>query len=61
MEQALRKRGIPELTAHLAAELGSHAFSRAFDQWTESAAGPPLTRLARRALEELRTAAAALD
>ena len=61
MTQALLKRGVTQPTAGLAAELGARAFTHAFDRWTESAAGPPLTELARRALEELRTAAAALN
>jgi AcrR family transcriptional regulator len=61
MTVALEKRGVPELSAGLAAELGIRAFDRAFDQWADPAAGQSLTELTRRALDELRVAAAALD
>ena len=57
---ALGKRGVPELTASLAGELGAHAFHRAFERWVEPACGQTLTELARQALGELRIAAAAL-
>jgi len=57
---ALGKRGVPELTASLAGELGAHAFHRAFERWVALASGPTLTELARQALGELRIAAAAL-
>jgi AcrR family transcriptional regulator len=57
---ALGKRGVPELTASLAGELGAHAFYRAFERWVEPASGQTLTELARQALDELRLAAAAL-
>ena len=57
---ALGKRGVPELTASLAGELGAHAFYLAFDRWVDPASGQTLTELARQALDELRLAAAAL-
>ena len=57
---ALDKRGVPELTASLAAELGIGAFYRAFDQWADPAGGQTLTELTRQALDELRAATAAL-
>ena len=61
MTAALAKRGVPELTASLAAELGLRAFDRAFAQWAGPAGRVPLTELTRRALAEVRTAASALD
>ena len=61
MAEALEKRGVPELTAGLAAELGIRAFYRAFDQWADPAGQQTLTELTRRALEQLRAATAALD
>ena len=35
--EALEKRGVPELTASLAAELGARAFYRAFGRWADPA------------------------
>ncbi|HEY0936644.1 MAG TPA: helix-turn-helix domain-containing protein [Trebonia sp.] len=61
MTAALEKRGVPELTASLAAELGLRAFDRAFAQWADPEGRQPLTELAGRALDELRAAAATLD
>jgi AcrR family transcriptional regulator len=61
MTTALEKRGVPELTASLAAEFGIRAFDRAFDQWADPASQQPLAELTRRALDELRAAAATLD
>jgi AcrR family transcriptional regulator len=60
---ALEKRGVPGLTASLAAELGLRAFDRAFAQWASgpAAGDQPLTELTRRALGDLRAAAAALS
>jgi hypothetical protein len=57
---ALGQRGVPELTASLAGELGAQAFYRAFDRWVDPASGQTLTELAREALDELRLAATAL-
>jgi AcrR family transcriptional regulator len=62
MSGALQKRGVPNPTASLAAELGSRAFYQAFDRWaapTDEQA--TLADLARRALDELRAAATALE
>ena len=60
LASALSKRGVPELTAGLAGELGAHAFYRAFERWVDPASERTLTELARQALGELRSAAAAL-
>jgi AcrR family transcriptional regulator len=61
MTEGLEKRGVPELTASLAAELGIRAFDRGFEQWANPASQQPLTELTRHALDELRAAAATLD
>src|ERR1700761_4565400 len=47
---ALEKRGVPELTAGLAAELGLRAFDRGFAQWADPAGRQPLPPLPRQAL-----------
>jgi len=67
MTEALVARGVPEATAHLAAELGVLAFKRGYARWSETAAGGAgrdddsgLARHALAALEELRAAAASL-
>jgi AcrR family transcriptional regulator len=57
---ALGKRGVPELTASLAAELGVRAFHGAFERWIDPASQLTLTELAHQALDELLAAAVAL-
>jgi AcrR family transcriptional regulator len=59
--EALEKRGVPELTAGLAAELGLRAFDRGFAQWADPANHQPLTELTRQSLDEIRAATATLD
>ena len=63
MTAALIARGVPDPTAHLAAELGVLAFKRGYAQWAESdrddAEGLAPHALA--ALEELRAATASLS
>ena len=61
MTGALRKRGVPDPAAGLAAELGARAFYSAFDQWADPASQQTLEDLARQALDELRVAIATLD
>ena len=60
MTDALRKRGVPEPAAILAADLGVRAFGRAFDRWVEPSSQRSFTELAREELQELRAAALAL-
>lgn len=63
MTGALVARGVPDPSAHLAAELGVLAFKRGYAQWSEADRDDP-TGLARHtlaALEDLRTAATTLD
>jgi AcrR family transcriptional regulator len=62
MTTALIDRGVPDATAHLAAELGVLAFTRGFARWTEGDrdAENELTHYTLAALDELRTASASL-
>ncbi|GAB2909769.1 TetR/AcrR family transcriptional regulator [Rhodococcus aerolatus] len=62
MTDALAARGVPDATAHLAAELGVLAFKRGFAAWSDAGAqaGDELAPLAVAALAELRAASAAL-
>jgi AcrR family transcriptional regulator len=57
----LEKRGVPDLTAGLAAELGIRAYYRAYEQWADSPHEQTLTDFTRLSLEELRAASATLD
>ncbi|CAL9477507.1 hypothetical protein HMPREF1486_05665 [Streptomyces sp. HPH0547] len=64
MTAALTARGVPETTAHLAAEMGVLAFKRGYAQWTESDPDDGTEGLAPHALaalEDLRAATASLD
>jgi AcrR family transcriptional regulator len=58
-KDALRQRGVPDLDADIAAELGVLALRRAYEPWLE--AGGDFGEVARRTLEEVRAAAAALE
>lgn len=60
MAEALRKRGVPDATARLAAEIGVRAFHEAFGRWVEPGNRKTFPELARTALDELRAAACAL-
>ncbi|MDO9409802.1 TetR/AcrR family transcriptional regulator [Patulibacter sp.] len=62
MTEALVARGVPDPTAHLAAELGVLAFKRGYAAWAEGErdADDDLAPHALRALEELRAASATL-
>ena len=63
MTDALVTRGVPDPTALLAAELGVLAFKRGYARWCEGDhdAGDGLAHHTLAALDELRTATAALD
>jgi hypothetical protein len=61
MADALQKRGVPDTTASLAAELGVLAFKRAFVRWGDPANQQELGELARQSLRELHAASAALS
>jgi AcrR family transcriptional regulator len=62
MTDALVARGVPDATAHLAAELGVLAFKRGYARWSEGDQedGRGLAEHASAALQELRTATASL-
>lgn len=62
MTTALLARGVPDLTAHLAAELGVLAFKRGYAQWSEAdhRSGDDLAQRTMAALKELRAASASL-
>jgi len=61
MTDALHKRGVPEPTASLAAELGARAYYQAYDKWADPTNEQTLTDITRQALEQLRAAAVRLD
>jgi len=61
MAAALRKRGVPEPTAGLAAELGLRAFDQAYEEWLVPGQSRSLIDLARHALHQVKTATAMLD
>ncbi len=58
---ALEQRGVPGLTAGLAAELGIRAYYRAYEQWADAPGEQTLADFTRRSLDELRAASATLD
>ena len=61
VRSALIERGIPDPTAHLAAELGVLAFKRGYTRWSESDRDDGgLAPHALAALDELRDASASL-
>jgi AcrR family transcriptional regulator len=63
MTAALVARGVPEMTAHLAGELGVLAFKQGYARWSENDRhdGRGLAEYALSALDELRTASRSLD
>jgi AcrR family transcriptional regulator len=60
MSEALERRGIPDLTARVAAELGKLALSIAYQRWNELADGAEFGELVRVALDELQAASSLL-
>ena len=62
MTEALVARGVPEVSAHLAAELGILAFKRGFAAWSQGERGPDeeLAPYTAAALAELTAASASL-
>ena len=53
--EALRKRGVPDLPARVAAELGALAMKIGYERWTDGGGGD-FGEAARRALEEVQAA-----
>ncbi|MEU0964273.1 helix-turn-helix domain-containing protein [Streptomyces sp. NPDC005917] len=60
LADALRRRGVPDPAASLAADLGLRAFSMAFAQWITPENDRPFPGLARDSLTELHKAATTL-
>lgn len=58
MTEALRRRGVPEVTASVAAELGALAGKIAYERWCDQANGDDFSDVARRALDEVQAASA---
>ncbi|MEV5280497.1 TetR family transcriptional regulator [Streptomyces sp. NPDC051994] len=58
MIEALNRRGVPSLTARVAAQLGSLAWQIAYDQWIDPDNSEGFGPLARQALAEVRAAGA---
>jgi AcrR family transcriptional regulator len=60
MADALRHRGVPDLGALVAAQLGSLALKIAYERWSDATAGDEFGEVARRTLSELRSAGASV-
>ncbi|MFJ4655783.1 TetR/AcrR family transcriptional regulator [Nocardia sp. NPDC088792] len=60
MTDALRTRGVPDLTAHLASELGVLAFKQGYAQWLQAPDDAALAPCTLAALEDLRAASRSL-
>jgi AcrR family transcriptional regulator len=58
MTGALKRRGIPDLTSYVAAELGALAWKIAYERWSDTATGDGFSEAARRALGEVQAASA---
>jgi AcrR family transcriptional regulator len=58
MTDALTRRGVPELTSRVAAELGALAWKIAYEVWSDTSNGDDFSELARRALGEVHAASA---
>jgi AcrR family transcriptional regulator len=61
MTEALQKRGVPDPTASIAAELGVLAFRIAYARWADPINQQEFGELARQSLQELQAASAALS
>ena len=53
---AIRRRGVPDLTASVAADLGALAWKIAYERWSDSTNNDEFSDVARRALGELQAA-----
>jgi AcrR family transcriptional regulator len=58
MTAALKQRGVPELTASVAAELAGLALKIAYDRWTDATNNDEFSDVARDTLSDLQTASA---
>jgi AcrR family transcriptional regulator len=58
MTGALSRRGVPDLTSRVAADLGALAWKIAYERWSDTANGDDFSEVARRALGEVQAASA---
>lgn len=58
MTDALRQRGVPDLTARVAAELGALASTIAFERWSRTTADEDFSEIARQALDDVQASIA---
>ncbi len=58
MTGALQQRGVPDLTACVAAQLGALTLKLAYDRWSDTTDGDEFSDVARRALSEVHAASA---
>jgi AcrR family transcriptional regulator len=58
MTDALKRRGVPDLTARVAAELSALAFTIAYERWSRTTAGDDFSEIARQALDDVRASTA---
>jgi AcrR family transcriptional regulator len=58
MTDALRRRGVPDMTSRVAAELGALALKIAYDRWIDTTSGDEFSEVARRTIAELQAASA---
>jgi AcrR family transcriptional regulator len=56
MTDALKQRGVPDLTSCVAAELGALAMTIAYERWSDTTNGDDFGDLARRTLSDVRAA-----
>jgi AcrR family transcriptional regulator len=56
MTEALRRRGLPDLTACVVADLGALAMKIAYERWCDAPDGGDFSQAARRALDEVQAA-----
>jgi AcrR family transcriptional regulator len=58
MSAALKERGVPELTACVAAKLGALALKLAYERWSDQTGDDGFAAVARRTLDEIHAASA---
>jgi hypothetical protein len=58
MIDALQRRGVPDLTARVAAELGALASTIAYERWNQTTAGDDFSEIARHALDDVQASTA---
>jgi AcrR family transcriptional regulator len=58
MADALKRRGVPDLTSRVAAELGALTLKIAYERWTDTTNPDEFAEVARRTLSEVRAASA---